>query len=97
MTESTKGVVVWLLNRLENLEHELLAHRIVLEAVKSGLPAAGVGDVLQAARQSADVHANLDAKYNSIRQRFFELADQAGVDQASVFLQQTWNPAEQPS
>jgi len=97
MSEATRSIIGWLLNRLENLEHDLLAHRIVLEAVKSGLPAAGVGDVLQAARQSADVHAKLDAKYESIRQRFFQLADEAGVDQASVFLRQMWNPAEQPN
>jgi hypothetical protein len=97
MTEATKGIIVWLLNRMENLEHELLAHRIVLEAVKSGLPARGVAEVLQAARQSADVHGDLDVKYQSIRERFFRLVDDAGVDQASVFLQQTWNPDQPPN
>jgi hypothetical protein len=66
MTESTKGVISWLLRRLENLEHELVAHRIVPETVKSGLPAAGVVDVLQTDRESVDVQAKLDAKYKSI-------------------------------
>jgi len=56
-----------------------------------------VTDVLQAARQSADAHADLDAKYKSIRERFFQLVDDAGVDQASVFLQHTWNPDQQPN
>lgn len=91
--EKLKAAMRYTIQNLKALDSELLAYRIVLQAVRAYLgPDLNLDEALELTRNSESLRQLMDQKYDATTEKFFSRIDQESLSQDLYEWLEKWKP-----
>lgn len=90
--EAYKKLIVYMADSARKMDTEILAHRLLVEAIRSLLPNFPFEEFLQEARTSPAMKDTMSKKYDGFVAQLLEKIDAAKSDQELAEFLSSWTP-----